>query len=84
MTCMANLSCPSADLSTLGTRIGVSFSFAGFAMLVGPPIGGALKNIGFEATFAFSGAMTAAGSLILFFAAYLHQRRTQHKAVSST
>lgn len=57
----------------------MSFSFAGFAMLVGPPIAGAIQRAGFEAAFGFSGAMTTAGSLILFFAAYLHQRRVSWK-----
>lgn len=48
-------------------------------MLVGPPIAGAIKNTGFEAVFGFSGAMTTAGSLILFFSAYLHQRQVHKK-----
>lgn len=61
----------------------MSFSFAGFAMLVGPPIAGAIKNTGFEEVFGFSGAMTTAGSLILFFAAYLHQSRVQKKSQSN-
>ncbi|CAN8105568.1 unnamed protein product [Discula destructiva] len=68
------------DLTTLGTKIGLSFSFAGFAMLVGPPIAGAIKTgSGFKAVFGFSGAMTTAGSLVLFYAAYLHQRQVGKK-----
>lgn len=67
------------DLTTLGTKIGVSFSFAGFAMLVGPPIAGAIETIGFKAVFGFSGAMTTMGSLVLFYAAYLHHRKVQTK-----
>lgn len=67
------------DLSTLGTRIGTSFAFAGLAMLVGPPIAGAIKSNSdnFKGALGFSGAMTFAGSLILFLAAYLHKRQTQ-------
>lgn len=67
------------DLTTLGTRIGTSFAFAGLAMLVGPPIAGAIKrdSTDYKGAFGFSGAMTTAGSLILFIAAYLHQRQVQ-------
>lgn len=62
------------DLAILGTRIGTSFSFAGIAMLVGPPIGGVIRNSGFKAVFAFSGATVLAGSFLLFGAAFLHRR----------
>ncbi|KUI60433.1 Riboflavin transporter MCH5 [Cytospora mali] len=67
------------DLTTLGTRIGTSFAFAGVAMLVGPPIAGAIKKgpTDYKGAFGFSGAMTIAGSLFLFLAAYLHQRQVQ-------
>ncbi|PSR80204.1 major facilitator superfamily domain-containing protein [Coniella lustricola] len=67
----------SPDLSSLGTRIGTSFSFAGIAILVGPPIAGAIKgnSHGFQGAFGFSGAATVAGSLVLFFAAFVHQRK---------
>ncbi|POS68851.1 major facilitator superfamily transporter [Diaporthe helianthi] len=62
------------DMATLGTRIGTSFSFAGIAMLIGPPIGGVIRNSGFKAVFAFSGATVLAGSFLLFGAAFLHRR----------
>lgn len=67
----------SPDLSSLGTRIGTSFSFAGIAILIGPPIAGAIKGDSddFKGAFGFSGAATVAGSLVLFFAAFLHQRK---------
>lgn len=65
----------STDMSTLGTRIGVSFSFAGIAMLVGPPIAGVIEqsHAGFKGVFGFSGATVLAGSLLLFSAAFLHR-----------
>ncbi|KAF3769379.1 hypothetical protein M406DRAFT_220882, partial [Cryphonectria parasitica EP155] len=51
----------SPDVATLGTRIGTSFSVAGFAMLVGPPIAGAIEQrgrgaaAGYEGMFGFAG-----------------------------
>lgn len=61
------------DMATLGTRIGTSFSFAGIAMLVGPPIGGVIRDSGFKPVFGFSGATVLAGSFLLFGAALLHR-----------
>lgn len=68
-----------SDVTTLGTRIGTSFAFAGIGMLVGPPIAGAIKSnsTDYKGALGFSGAMTFAGSLILFVAAYLHRRQAQ-------
>lgn len=64
------------DLRTLGTRIGVAFSFAGVSVLVGPPIAGAIEPVGgFDALFGFSGAVMLAGSLALAGVAWLHRRR---------
>ncbi|KAI0263581.1 MFS general substrate transporter [Gloeopeniophorella convolvens] len=35
----------SADLRTVGTRLGMSFAIAGFGLLIGSPVGGALLNL---------------------------------------
>lgn len=67
----------STDMSSIGTRIGMSFSFAGVTMLVGPPIAGIIQKSGFKGVFAFAGATVLVGSLLLFGAAYLHRRRGQ-------
>lgn len=64
----------SPDLATLGTRIGTSFSFAGIAMLIGPPIAGVVKQSGFKAVFGFAGATVLVGSVLLFGAAFLKHR----------
>lgn len=70
-----------ADLRTLGTRIGTAFAFAGVSGLVGPPIAGAIENgpSGFKGLFAFSGAMMLAGSLCLFYVGYLHHQEVKKR-----
>ena len=55
----------SPDLSLVGTRMGMSFTFAGFGFLIGNPIAGALLNIPqgkFRGAQAFSAATTLAGA----------------------
>ena len=55
----------SPDLSLVGTRMGMSFTFAGFGFLIGNPIAGAILNIPrgeFRGAQAFSAATTLAGA----------------------
>lgn len=70
----------STDMTTLGTRIGVSFSVAGITMLIGPPTAGVIEKSGFEGMFAFAGTTVLVGSFLLFGAAFLHRRRDQKRA----
>lgn len=71
-----------ADVRTLGTRIGTAFSLAGVSVLVGPPIAGALErsSSGFTGLFAFSGTMMMAGSLCLCYVGYLHHQDVKNKS----
>lgn len=69
------------DPRTLGTRIGLAFSFAGVSVLVGPPIAGAILEGGgggaeadFRGLFAFAGAMTLVGSGCLAGVAWFNRR----------
>ena len=55
----------SPDLSLVGTRMGMSFTFAGFGFLIGNPIAGTLLNIPqgrFRSAQAFSAATLMAGA----------------------
>jgi predicted MFS family arabinose efflux permease len=50
----------------IGTRLGQSFAFVGFGVLIGTPIGGAvLDRGGFTALWAFGGAMLFASGALL-------------------
>lgn len=67
----------SPDLSVIGTRMGMCFSFAGFGLLIGNPIAGALLNsssAGFTGLKAFSGASVLAGFIFLVLAMWSHKR----------
>lgn len=70
------------DVRTLGTRIGLCFSFAGVSVLVGPPIAGAIEARGggrekadFEGLFVFAGVMMLVGSVCLGGVAWLNWRK---------
>ena len=55
----------SPDLSLVGTRMGMSFTFAGFGFLIGNPIAGTLLNVPegrFRGAQAFSAATLLAGA----------------------
>ena len=56
----------SPDLNRVGTRMGMSFAFSGFGLLIGSPIAGAVMDRGprerFGGAEAFSAAMIMAGS----------------------
>jgi MFS family permease len=64
--------CP--DLSKIGTRLGMSFSFAGFGLLVGNPIAGALLRSGlhYEGLQVFSGIAVIIGFVLLGCATMVH------------
>ena len=52
----------SPDFSKVGTRMGMCFSFAGFGLLVGSPVGGAIINV---PEGEFLGAQTFGGATIM-------------------
>lgn len=62
----------SPDLAVVGTRMGMSFTFAGLGLLVGNPVAGAILGSGtyFTGVQAFCGG-TVAVSFVLLFAARL-------------
>lgn len=64
-TIVVNLSMNARD--KIGTRLGQSFAFVAFGVLIGTPIGGAvLDRGGFTALWAFGGAMLfASGALLI-------------------
>ena len=58
----------SPDMSVVGTRMGMSFTFAGFGLLIGNPIAGAILNVAegkFHGAQAFSAATIMGGALLI-------------------
>ena len=70
---LANLT---PDRSRVGTRMGMSFSFAGSGMLVGSPIAGAIQssNAGFIGLEVFCGATILAGAVALVLSQMAYRR----------
>ena len=69
----------SPDMSVVGTRMGMSFTFAGFGLLIGNPIAGAILNVAegkFHGAQAFSAA-TMMGGAVLFMIIRIMRLRTQ-------
>ena len=69
----------SPDMSVVGTRMGMSFTFAGFGLLIGNPIAGAILNVAegqFHGAQAFSAATTMGGA-VLFLVIRLMRSRTR-------
>ncbi|KAF2742052.1 MFS general substrate transporter, partial [Sporormia fimetaria CBS 119925] len=65
----SNLGSLTKDLSKVGTRSGMGFSFAGVAVLVGPPVAGALvQNRGYVAAQVWAASMIALGGVVLVLA----------------
>jgi predicted MFS family arabinose efflux permease len=60
------LTAVSPDLSVVGTRMGMAFSFASFGLLIGSPIGGVLigTEAGYTAVQVFSGATILIGLVL--------------------
>lgn len=75
----------SPDLSIVGTRIGMAFSFASFGLLIGSPIGGALVRTpaGYTALRVFSGGSILAG-FILFFSAWIYGKKRHGVAAAGS
>ncbi|KAL8818809.1 MAG: hypothetical protein Q9191_007858 [Dirinaria sp. TL-2023a] len=60
------LICP--DMRIIGTRMGMCFTFAGFGLLIGNPIAGAILNVAegkFKGAIAFSAATLLAAAILL-------------------
>lgn len=58
----------SPDMSVVGTRMGMSFTFAGFGLLIGNPIAGAILNVAegkFHGAQAFSAATIMGGAVLI-------------------
>ncbi|KAI9760174.1 MAG: hypothetical protein M1840_002591 [Geoglossum simile] len=72
----------SPDLSVIGTRMGMCFSFAGFGLLIGSPIAGALlrSESGFSGPEAFGGATVVAGFAFIALALMTHLKGQAAKA----
>ena len=65
----------SPDLSVVGTRMGMCFCFAGFGLLIGNPIAGAILDSGaaFTGLEAFSGTAVACRSVFIGLALVAHR-----------
>ena len=65
----------SPDLSRVGTRMGMSFSFAGFGLLLGSPIAGAIlrTSAGFTGASAFGAATVMVGFIFMVLAVLAHR-----------
>jgi predicted MFS family arabinose efflux permease len=65
----------SGDLHKIGTRLGMSLSFAGIGLLIGSPVGGALLDLRtahFVYAQVFCGAVTMTSVVLLVFARVAH------------
>ena len=71
----------SPDLSRVGTRMGMSFSFAGFGLLLGSPIAGAIleTRAGFAGASAFGAATVMVGFIFMALAVVAHQFEVRKK-----
>lgn len=65
----------SPDLTRVGTRMGMSFSFAGFGLLLGSPIAGAIlkTSAGFTGASAFGAAAVTVGFIFMVLAVVAHR-----------
>jgi len=71
----------SPDMSIVGTRMGMCFSFAGFGLLIGNPIAGVILNSkgGYTGLESFNGATIAVGAVFGVAAYFVHQRKVARK-----
>lgn len=59
----------SPNLGEVGTRMGMSFAFGGFGLLVGNPVAGAiLRNHGWAAAQSWNGASNTVGTICILIA----------------
>ena len=72
----AALAALTPDMSRVGTRMGMSFSFAGLGMLVGSPIAGAVRtsSAGFVGLDVFCGATVLAGAAAMLMSQLAYRR----------
>ena len=73
----------SPDLSRVGTRMGMCFSFAGFGLLLGSPIAGAILRTkgGFAGAEAFGATAVMIGFLFMVLAVLAHRAGENKKSV---
>jgi predicted MFS family arabinose efflux permease len=72
----AGLSSLTTDLRKTGVRMGMIFTIVSFATLTGPPIEGALqRGSGYNAAFAFAGAVLLVGAGFMAAARWVRMRR---------
>lgn len=70
----------SPDLQRVGTRMGMCFTFAGFGLLIGNPIAGAILNVPegkFGGAESFSAAMVMAGAILFSLTWFLKPGKNQ-------
>ncbi|KAI0483243.1 MFS transporter, MCP family, solute carrier family 16, member 10 [Xylariaceae sp. FL0804] len=73
----------SPDLSVVGSRLGISFSFAGLGLLIGNPIAGVIvtKPHGFLGQGLFAGATVLVGFALMCAATVTHKRDIKQQQV---
>ncbi|WZH48405.1 riboflavin transporter mch5 [Fusarium acuminatum] len=62
---------------SIGTRFGMAFSVMSFALLFGPPCGGALRGVfGYGGAWAWAGITIFVGGLIILYSRFLKDKRS--------
>ena len=65
------------DPKRIGTRFGMAFSVMSFALLFGPPVGGALrKSLGYTAAWVWAGLTILTGGILILCSRLLKDRRS--------
>ena len=65
------------DPRRIGTRFGMAFSIMSFALLFGPPVGGALrKSLGYTAAWIWAGLTILTGGILILCSRLLKDRRS--------
>ena len=78
----AALAALTPDITRVGTRMGMSFGFAGLGMLIGSPLGGVLRSssAGFVGLEIFCGSTVLAGAAAMLMSQMAHRRALAHAA----
>ncbi|KAI0096149.1 major facilitator superfamily domain-containing protein [Nemania sp. FL0031] len=76
----------SPDLSVVGSRFGMCFSFAGLGLLIGNPIAGVIvsKDRGFLGQALFTGSAVFVGLILMSLATNIHKKRQSKLEASDT
>ncbi|KAJ8130417.1 hypothetical protein O1611_g3212 [Lasiodiplodia mahajangana] len=76
----------SPDLSAVGSRFGMCFSFAGLGLLIGNPIAGVIvsKDRGYLGQALFTGSTVFVGFLFMLMATTIHRKRQVKSEASDT